>query len=59
MMRNAFYFTLKALFVLEKRLEKNAKVNFKIYDVKHWITNYSKRIAISQLVKVIRQNLAS
>ena len=45
MMKNAFYFMLKALFVLEifkflfcfgyvkKRLHKKAKVNFKIYDV--------------------------
>ena len=45
-MNNAFYFMLKVLFVLEiftlsqlfgyagKRLDKNAKVNFKIYDVK-------------------------
>ena len=46
MMKNAFYFMLKALFVLKiftflawlfghvgKRLDKKAKVNFKIYDV--------------------------
>ena len=45
-MRNAFYFTLKVLSVLKifefwfrlfsqkgKGLDKNAKVNFKIYDV--------------------------
>ena len=44
-MKNAFYFILKALFILEvftffwffgyveKRLDKKAKVNFKIYDV--------------------------
>ena len=47
-----FYFILKALFVLkiftfsclffgdaEKRLDKKAKVNFKIYDVTDWTTN--------------------
>ena len=52
MMRNIFYFTLKALFVLKvfkflswhfwlckKRLGKKATVNFKIYDVTNWETN--------------------
>ena len=52
-MKNLFYFTLKALFVfeistvlslifgfVEKRLDKKAMVNFKIYDVLDWITNY-------------------
>ena len=52
MMKNAFYFMLKALFVLEiftflswlfgyveKRLDKKAMVNFKIYDVTDWTTN--------------------
>ena len=51
-MKNVFYFTLKALFVLEifqfsfwifghveKRRNKKAKVNFEIYDVTNWITN--------------------
>ena len=51
-MKNAFYFMLKPLFVLEifkflfwcfgyveKRLQKKAKVNFKIYDVTDWTTN--------------------
>ena len=51
-MKNAFYFMLKPLFVLEifkflfwrfgyveKRLHKKAKVNFKIYDVTDWTTN--------------------
>ena len=46
MMKNAFYFTLTVIFVLKifnfcpdlfghvaKRLDKKAKVNFKIYDV--------------------------
>ena len=51
MMRNAFYFMLNVLFVLEmltflsclfgyiaKRLDKKAMINFKIYDVTDWIT---------------------
>ena len=51
-MKNAFYFMLKALFVLkiftflpllfgyvEKQLDKKARVNFKIYDVTDWTTN--------------------
>ena len=59
MMKNAFYFILKALFVLdiftflfwlfgyvEKRLDKKAMVNFKIHDVKDWTTNnYNTHIA--------------
>ena len=52
MMKNAFYFTSKALFVLKifkflswlfgriaKRLDKKFKVNFKFYDVTAWLTN--------------------
>ena len=51
-MKNAFYFMLIALFVLkvckflsrlfgnvEKRFDKKAMVNFKIYDVTDWTTN--------------------
>ena len=51
-MKNAFYFILKALFVLKtfkflswlfrhvaKRLDKKGKVNFKFYDVTAWLTN--------------------
>ena len=51
-MKNAFYFMLKALCVLEiftflsllpgyaeKRLDKKANVNSKIYDITHWATN--------------------
>ena len=51
-MKNAFYFTLKGLFVLkifkflssffghvEKQLNKRGKINFKIYDVTAWLTN--------------------
>ena len=49
MMKNAFYFILKALFVLEifkfysllfgyveKQLDRKVKVNSKIYDVTDW-----------------------
>ena len=57
-MKNAFYFMLIALFVLkvftflsrlfgyvEKRFDKKAMVNFKIYDVTDWTTNnYNTRI---------------
>ena len=52
MMKNAFYFTSKARFVLKafkflcslidhvaKRLDKKDKVNFKFYDVTAWVTN--------------------
>ena len=52
MMKNTFYFTLKALFVpqifkflscifghVAKRLDKNDQVNFKFYDVTAWLTN--------------------
>ena len=52
MIKNAFYFLLKALFVLKiinflsslfghtgKWLDQNDKVNFKIYDVTPWLTN--------------------
>ena len=52
MIKNVFYFMLKALFVLKiftflswlfgyvgKWLDKKAVVNFKIYDVTDWTTN--------------------
>ena len=52
MMKNAFYFMLKALPVVEififlsrlfayveERLDKRAKVNFEIFDVTTWLTN--------------------
>ena len=52
MMKNAFYFTPKALFVLKifkflsrlfshaaKWLDKKDKGNFKFYDVTAWLTN--------------------
>ena len=52
MMKNAFYFASKALFVLEifkllsklfghvvKQLDKKNKVNFEFYDVTSWLKN--------------------
>ena len=59
MMKYAFYYILKGLFVLkifkflswlfghgEKRLYQKDKVNFKIYDVTAWLTNnYNTHIA--------------
>ena len=59
-MKNAFYFTLKALFVLkifkflsclfghaEKRLDLKHKVNFKIYDATTWeANNFNTYIAL-------------
>ena len=52
MVKNSFYFTLKAPFVLKifrllscffghvaKRLNKKDKINFKFYEVKVWLTN--------------------
>ena len=51
-MKNAFYFILKAIIVLEKftflwlyvekRPDKKAKVNFKILDVTDWTANNYK-----------------
>ena len=45
-MKNTFYLILKAFTFLfwlfgyaEKRLEKKAKINVKIYDVADWTTN--------------------
>ena len=68
-MKNVFHFILKALFTSQisifcpdvfrnvgKRLDKKAKVNFKIYDIKIWETNnYHTHIAQNQDVKAIRQ----
>ena len=63
-MKNAFYFMLKALFVLEiftlfgyveKRLDKKVDVNLKIYDVIDWATNnYNIYFSISKEVKATR-----
>ena len=47
-MENAFYFTLKALFLLfayvDKRLNQKNEVNFKTYDVRTWETNKCNHI---------------
>ena len=62
MMKNAFYFMLKALFVLylhfcpdmwyvKKRLDKLAYVNLKIYDVTGWTTNNCKTYIVQYLKK--------
>ena len=59
MMKNAFYFNLKALTVVkitkflswlfdhvEKRLDLRDKVNFKMYDITIWETNnYNAHVA--------------
>ena len=61
MMKNIFYFMLKFLLVLEiflpwlfgyaeKRDDKKAEVNFKIYDVTNWTTNNSNK-HIAQYLK--------
>ena len=60
MMKNAFYFTSKALFVLKifkvffghvsKRLDKKEKVNFKFYDVTAWLT-YNCNTHIAQYLE--------
>ena len=69
MMKNAFYFTLIALFVLKiftflswlfgyigKRLDQKAKLNFKIYDFAGWTANNSNtRCPIYQEVKAVSQ----
>ena len=66
MMKNAFYFNLKALTVVkitkflswlfdhvEKRLDLRDKVNFKMYDITIWETNnYNAHVA--QYLKKLR-----
>ena len=68
-MRNAFYFTLIALFVLKiftflswlfgyigKRFDQKVKVNFKIYDFAGWTANNSNtHCPIYQEVKAVSQ----
>ena len=64
MMKNAFYFALKALFALEmfkylswlfgqveKRFDYKENVNFKIYDVTTWETNNSNAHVAQYLKK--------
>ena len=67
-MKNAFYFTLKALIVfkiisflsgffphVEERLNKKDQVNFKIHDVTTWLRNNCKS-HIAQYLKKKRQS---
>ena len=67
-MKNAFYFTLKALLVLnifkflswlfghvEKRLDEKDNVNLKIHDVITWLTNHCNT-HIDQYLKKWRQS---
>ena len=73
-MKSAFYFILKALFILKilkfyldflgmqrKRLDQKGKVNFEIYDVTAWLTkNCKTHYSISHELKATRQrNLVS
>ena len=61
-MKNAFYFTSKAIFVLKvfkflswlsghvaKRSDKKDKVNFKFYDVTAWLPNNRNNILLNIL----------
>ena len=65
MIKNAFYFILKALFVLEifnlmsllfshveNRLDKKVKVNFKIYYVIYWTVNNYNTYIVQYLKKL-------
>ena len=62
MMKNAFYFILKALFVLkifkrlswlfgraEKRFDWKDKVSFEIYDVTTYLTNNNNKLTAEYL----------
>ena len=64
MMKNTFYFTIKALFVIKifkflpwlvghvkKRLDSKYKVNFKIYDVTAWFTHNCNTYIAQHLTK--------
>ena len=55
MMKNAFYYVLKTLFDhVGRRIDKNTKVIFEIYDVTRWaVNNYN--IHIAQYLKKYRQ----
>ena len=55
-MKNAFYFMLKTFSFLryliffghvEKRVDKNVKLSFKIYHVTHWETNFYKNQSLA------------
>ena len=65
MMKNAFYFILKVLFVLKifeflswffgyvgKRFDKKAKFNFKFYDFTDWTANKHKHI-LSNIFRIV------
>ena len=67
-MKNAFYFTLKALFVLKvckflfrlfghvsKCLDLKDMFNFEFYDVRAWLTNYFNT-HIAQYLEKYRQS---
>ena len=67
-MKNAFYFILKALFILRylsfcpgfcgqvgKWLDRKAKVNSKIYDVTTWETNFYNVHIAQHLRNLVRQ----
>ena len=69
-MKNAFYFTLKSLFVLkifqflsrlfghvDKRHDKKNKVNIKVYDATAWLTStcYAHITQYLKRLKAIRQ----
>ena len=59
MKKNAFYFMLKALFILElftfgyigRRVDKTVMVNFKIYDFTNWTTNDYNNAQIIRYLK--------
>ena len=63
MMKNTFYFILKAIFVLKKfkffeflvtlkkRLDHKDKVDFKTHDVTTWLTNNCNRHIAQYLTK--------
>ena len=63
-MKNAFYFTLKALFVLKifkflswlfshvaKRIDYKLQINFKFYDVTVWLTKNCDTHIVQHLEK--------
>ena len=67
MMKNAFYFKLKALFVLnifeflslllgdvEKQPDQKDEVNFKIYDVTTWVQHGKQTIIIYIFLSISR-----
>ena len=62
-MKNVFYYMLKDLFVLfffgylEKRLDKKATVNCRIYDVTDWTTS-NCNLHIIQYLKKYKSNRA-